>query len=909
MIKGQFQESGFGTGSDDEAAECSKWSYVLKVIKHNVASAMKSFISKDSSFEEKFEIVSLSIYRLSSYAGIPPETYPSLNDHPELGLVYRKLVNTLAKMGLYKDIMFKLRDQGTKEHTEGYSDLSNDLVSLSAQFISLFQSFAQSELELLSDTKYDEDEILRRPSTYQVRHFVDGTWIAVTVNASGHIVTPEIEVPTYNIGNTMRPKSVRDHEMPLLSLESYSTTLEINSDILENLESRNKNLNNIFTQVFGTGSPVLPRTVDGTRDRRKLLSSSLHTFCNVVRLILNILESIDLSVFYEFGSEPSSPRARQNLLTLLFNYLGTKQSLCESLVDMDSTLKQNDSTDSDFIAALTAKFEQAKIEDIYFTFEQSNEKQIRDKVENLQNQIDMAIGLVHVLAKNERRQGSSYSSLTSVYPHIEVSRHSYETRESASIRSFSTAGSDRRKASTVGSIPETTISSQSQKDAFWFLGLEYGKELVYDKKGSPRGGTIRALVEQLTLHDRLISEFNTALLLTFRSFTDASVLLELLIERFLIQPPEGLTQDEFKIWCDKKQRPIRLRVVNVIKTWLDTYWFEDDCDELTPQARIKLFESLGKFCTMLQSQKFPGANLLTALVEKRKANKEPSFKRTVITSSKPSPHPLLPKNLKKIKLSDIEPEELARQLCIREFKLFVVISSHECLRRACSGRNKSGHSGQQRIGDFIKNSNNLTNWVSYSILRHAEARRRAGLIRYFIHVSEYCLKFNNFSSMTAIISALFSSTIHRMKKTWDYVTPKMVEKLDRMNRLMNSSRNFNEYRDMLSIVEPPAVPFFGVYLTDLTFVEDGNPDYLQAEQGIINFAKRMKAADIIENIRQFQSKPYNFQMVPEIQKYLDGGFQTAPPIEEQYDTSLNFEPREKPGSDKVARALEENGIL
>lgn len=58
----------------------------------------------------------------------------------------------------------------------------------------------------------------------------------------------------------------------------------------------------------------------------------------------------------------------------------------------------------------------------------------------------------------------------------------------------------------------------------------------------------------------------------------------------------------------------------------------------------------------------------------------------------------------------------------------------------------------------------------------------------------------------------------------------------------------------------------GVYLTDLTFIEDGNPDYL--EGGLVNWVKRRRLANVIKSIQQYQFKPYNFEVVPFIQEYL-----------------------------------------
>jgi hypothetical protein len=48
--------------------------------------------------------------------------------------------------------------------------------------------------------------------------------------------------------------------------------------------------------------------------------------------------------------------------------------------------------------------------------------------------------------------------------------------------------------------------------------------------------------------------------------------------------------------------------------------------------------------------------------------------------------------------------------------------------------------------------------------------------------------------------------------------------------------NYKTYRDKLGASELPAVPYVGVFLKDLTFICDGNPDYLRG--GLINMHKR-----------------------------------------------------------------------
>ena len=112
----------------------------------------------------------------------------------------------------------------------------------------------------------------------------------------------------------------------------------------------------------------------------------------------------------------------------------------------------------------------------------------------------------------------------------------------------------------------------------------------------------------------------------------------------------------------------------------------------------------------------------------------------------------------------------------------------------------------------------------------------------------------------------------------------------------------------LSSVRPtthPISPLFlanrspGVYLTDLTFIEDGIPSLIK-KTNLINFAKRAKTAEVIRDIQQYQNVPYPLQPVPELQDYILTNMQSAGDVHEMYDTSLQVEPRERE-DEKIAR--------
>ncbi|KAL6450599.1 CDC25 Cell division control protein 25 [Candida maltosa Xu316] len=432
---------------------------------------------------------------------------------------------------------------------------------------------------------------------------------------------------------------------------------------------------------------------------------------------------------------------------------------------------------------------------------------------------------------------------------------------------------------------------KKSNDVPWYLEGDDEYELLLDVKGNIKGGTKEALVSHLTHHLMFDSNFNSVFLLTFASMMSLGELIGLLISRFSIQAPDGLSFEEYNTWISKKQNPIRLRVMNIMKLLVEKHWSQSYYNESILRKWLAFAESN-------QVQSFSVGRMLAVDLTKLLKGEIIYVERDpVIPNTKP-PAPLTKVSSlsKKIKLLDIDYVELARQLTLREFKLYCKITKFACLAKVW-GKKSGLNESIESITEFIKASNQLTNFVGYMILRKAEPKKRVQIIRYFIQVADKCRQYNNFSSMTAIISALYSSPIHRLKKTWEYMNSDSLSHLKNMNKLMNSSRNFNEYRDVLKFIgSEPCVPFFGVYLSDLTFVYHGNPDYLYNRTRQVNFAKRAKTSEIVSGIDRFKTTGYNFQEVIEIQKFLDSWFEKCPTIDEQYQISLNLEPREQSGT-------------
>ncbi|KAK1595213.1 RasGEF domain-containing protein [Colletotrichum navitas] len=432
-----------------------------------------------------------------------------------------------------------------------------------------------------------------------------------------------------------------------------------------------------------------------------------------------------------------------------------------------------------------------------------------------------------------------------------------------------------------------------------FLKLDHEPDLAWDNKLTPpivKGGTLEALVEQLTRHDKLDSNFNNTFLLTYRSFTTAQDLFKLLVNRFGIQPPEGLSQQDFEAWRDRKQKLIRFRVVNILKSWFDNFWMEEHNEESK-----QLIRDVYTFARdTVKSTETPGSAPLMSVLDQRLSGQQAGARRMVQTLNQNTPSPIMPKNMKKLKFLDIDVTEFARQLTIIESRLYGKIKPTECLNKTWQKKVADGEpEPAPNVKALILHSNQMTNWVAEMILAQMDVKKRVIVIKHFVAVADKCRSLNNFSTLTSIISALGTAPIARLKRTWDQVPQRTQAVLETMRKLMASTKNFGEYREALHVANPPCIPFFGVYLTDLTFIEDGIPSIIK-KTNLINFAKRAKTAEVIRDIQQYQAVGYSLQPVPELQDYIISNMQAAGDVHEMYDKSLQVEPRERE-DEKIVR--------
>ena len=138
---------------------------------------------------------------------------------------------------------------------------------------------------------------------------------------------------------------------------------------------------------------------------------------------------------------------------------------------------------------------------------------------------------------------------------------------------------------------------------------------------------------------------------------------------------------------------------------------------------------------------------------------------------------------------------------------------------------------------------------------------------------------NNISSMHAIINALSSHTISRLAQTWAHTTQASV--FDNLLAFSNPANRFATYRAVIRASQGPCVPYIGMWLSEIAQINDRYPDTVPSNNrdlatlSLINFSKRTKWFDILEQMLKFQNKPYMYPDLPHTMGYIEGNLVNA----------------------------------
>ncbi|PVV01105.1 hypothetical protein BB560_004489 [Smittium megazygosporum] len=518
---------------------------------------------------------------------------------------------------------------------------------------------------------------------------------------------------------------------------------------------------------------------------------------------------------------------------------------------------------------------------------------------------------------------------------VSVISQAFSISDESSINSIFSHEPSPNLRTDIGSNSYVISGSSSQT---WFFQSELSSEsLVLSIDGTLRAASLPAMVERLTAHDVLDTKFISAFMLTYRSFTTTPRLLSLLFERYSISPPAGLRQNELQLWTERKLDPIHLRVFNIFRSWLREHFYPDvegDTDALQmlnafactvmAESRPALAEKLIKLIEHKNRQigyihptdksAYDGSqSTSTKLGIKSSSRLESALDTLAFSEGSGSTQNLFPRNINIERLSmrrfannflspipssimpastlsssssitSISPIELARQITIIDHNLLVLVRPIEFLKKAWSistvdpsatnGLNVEIASNLRTISIL---STRVSHFVTAKVLSEKSIGERVNMLVYFIDLAEQLWVINNFNSLVNVLGGIQSAPIQRLKQTWELLPTKSLESYHSLKGVMNTSRNYILYREAIQKASPPSIPYIGLALTDLTFIEDGNSDYYGDSKELINFSKYSQIADIIKQIQVFQDVPYPFVQINEIISFLFNSLQSSIP--------------------------------
>ncbi|OCH84910.1 ras GEF [Obba rivulosa] len=444
----------------------------------------------------------------------------------------------------------------------------------------------------------------------------------------------------------------------------------------------------------------------------------------------------------------------------------------------------------------------------------------------------------------------------------------------------------------------------------WTLRHDHSSEdVAYNSDGQLVGATLAALVERMTPHDSIVeSAFSSVFFLTFRLFTTPAELVQAVIMRYNLLPPTELSTEDMYMWQRKKGLPVRLRVSNFVKSWLENYWrpssdnvvlpvlqgfTQDALAQMFPIPSQKILELIDQWQTTgVASTGMKLDRVRDAGIPLNPPSIPPSeVPRPIMTKTLLSA--LRNKNFASISVTDFDPLELARQLTTMECTLYCAIQPEEVLETG-----QQGGTYPVNVKALTSLSTVITGWVAESILNELDMKKRTALVKFFIKLADRCTSLHNFSTPRSILAALDSSTISRLHQTWLGLPQKNKLQLESLRKLADHARNYHEYRSRLRNTAPPAVPFLGLYLTDVTFCREGNPSHraspMNPDKKLLNFNKYHKLARIVQDMQRFQV-PYNLKEIPEVQEYLKDSFEKSKhrgDLQDLYRRSLMVEPKQ-----------------
>ncbi|TGZ75159.1 hypothetical protein CRM22_000540 [Opisthorchis felineus] len=443
-----------------------------------------------------------------------------------------------------------------------------------------------------------------------------------------------------------------------------------------------------------------------------------------------------------------------------------------------------------------------------------------------------------------------------------------------------------------------------------------------------RAATMLKLIERMTYHAYFDRKTVNVFLLTYRRYITPLELLDLLTERFKIPEPDfaeaaeqagtGWDADSplmVAVRLEKRfrsvyKRRVQYRVLNFIIKWVKNSSFYKLDIAPDPVVCRRLLDFVDSVDALHLAENV--ANIRKSLRGDRV--------RLIQTIQQLPPDQLdlgLVTRPEDVRLTNVHPLELARQITLYEWELYSRIEFWEV-----NGKEKIKAPNLQASLDF---SNKLKWWLVHSIMTADHLEDRVIMLQRVADLAMLFEQLNNLQGAQEAKAALLSAPVFRLHHTFDALYSKckthhraLFDELRRSVEEEDGGEYVADYEKKLHEVNPPGLPFIAVGgKTHLIHLELKYPDWITVPNNtssaspaslerlesdsvsLINFWKCHQIANLVEYYLSFQQTPYNFKVCDHIRTFLQtfDPLKTAGVSDEHgfddlmHEKSLQFQPK------------------
>ncbi|XP_076247856.1 ras-specific guanine nucleotide-releasing factor 1 isoform X2 [Calliopsis andreniformis] len=319
-----------------------------------------------------------------------------------------------------------------------------------------------------------------------------------------------------------------------------------------------------------------------------------------------------------------------------------------------------------------------------------------------------------------------------------------------------------------------------------------------------------------------------------------------------------------------------MRVLNVLKHWISKHAQDFESDQKLRVLTIEFLEDIIYCPSLLPAEHKVASQLLRLISKEEPENSKVDLKKLLTPPTISS----------KESIETLSALEVAEQMAYLDHKIFISISSVEFLGQAWMKADKATRAPHILL--MTKRFNEVSQLVVSEIIRRSNMSARVAVIEKWAAVADISRVLHNYNGVLQICAAFTNSSVFRLKKTWEKVSKTTKQTIERLQTIVSSDGRFRNLRDALHRCDPPCIPYLGLYLTDLSFIEEGTPT--MTEDGLLNFSKMRMIAHVIREIRHFQQTPYKIELITKVTNYL---LDTSLLLNEKnlYRMSLEIEPK------------------